>query len=103
MKWDEKTIWHTYTMLTDLESVFRSLKSELGFRPVFHPKKERVESHLFITVLAYHVVHGIRYQLKVKDINDSWNSLRKKLAGQTRITVTMNPAFWLKLSQPPFP
>ena len=90
MKWDEKTIWHTYTMLTDLESVFRSLKSELGFRPVFHQKKERVESHLFITVLAYHVVHGIRYQLKVKDINDSWNSLRKKLAGQTRITVTMN-------------
>ena len=90
MEWNEKIIWHTYTMLTDLESVFRSLKSELGFRPVFHQKKDRVESHLFITVLAYHVVHGIRHQLKAKGINDSWNSLRKKLAGQNRTTVTMN-------------
>ena len=90
MEWDEKTIWNTYTMLTDLESVFRSLKSELGFRPVFHQKKERVESHLFITMLAYHIVHGIRYQLKAKGINDSWHSLRKKLASQNRTTVTMN-------------
>lgn len=37
---DEKTLWHTYTMLTDLEAVFRSLKSELGIRPVFHQVAE---------------------------------------------------------------
>lgn len=90
LDWDEKTIWHTYTMLTDLESVFRSLKSELGLRPVFHQKKERVESHLFIAVLAYHVVHNIRYQLKAVGINDSWTLLRKKLGNQYRTTVTMN-------------
>uniref|UniRef100_UPI003450870F IS1634 family transposase n=1 Tax=Ferrovum sp. TaxID=2609467 RepID=UPI003450870F len=30
--WDEEKLWRTYTMLTDLESVFRSLKSELGLR-----------------------------------------------------------------------
>jgi transposase len=39
-------------MLTDLEAVFRSLKSELGLRPVFHHKEERADGHLFITVLA---------------------------------------------------
>jgi hypothetical protein len=37
-QWDEATLWHTYTMLTDLAAVFRSLKSELGLRPVFHHK-----------------------------------------------------------------
>ena len=89
MEWDEKTIWHTYTMLTDLESVFRSLKSDLGLRPVFHQKKDRVDSHLFITVLAYHLVHGIRYRLKAEGINDSWQLLRKKLSNQFRTTVTM--------------
>ncbi|MCP4377384.1 MAG: transposase, partial [bacterium] len=35
-QWDEATLWRTYTMLTDLEAVFRCLKSELGLRPVYH-------------------------------------------------------------------
>ncbi len=46
----EKTLWHSYTMLTDLDAVFRSLKSELGIRPVFHQVTERVTGHLFISV-----------------------------------------------------
>ena len=44
--WDEEKLWRTYTMLTDLESVFRSLKSELGLRPVFHSKELRCDGHL---------------------------------------------------------
>jgi len=51
-EWNEATLWHTYTMLTDLEAVFRSLKSELGLRPVFHHNTDRVSGHLFISVLA---------------------------------------------------
>ncbi|MDR1872434.1 MAG: transposase, partial [Deltaproteobacteria bacterium] len=46
-------IWRTYIRLTKLESVFRSLKSELGLRPVYHQKKRRIDSHLFISILAY--------------------------------------------------
>lgn len=88
LSWDEKTLWQTYIMLTDLESVFRSLKSELGLRPVYHHKEERAEGHLFITVLAYQAVQIIRNILKVKDINLSWNSLRKILARQQRVTVS---------------
>jgi len=87
--WDESTLWRTYTMLTDLEAVFRSLKSELGLRPVFHQKTDRVSGHLFITLLAYHAVHTIRYQLKKKEIDSSWSNLRKQLCGQVRMTVTM--------------
>jgi hypothetical protein len=34
--WSEEQLWRTYMMLTDLEAVFRSLKSELGLRPVYH-------------------------------------------------------------------
>ena len=87
--WDENRLWHTYTMLTELEAVFRSLKTELGLRPVYHQKTERVTGHLFITVLAYHLVHTIRYRLKSTDINSSWGDLRKQLEGQARVTVTM--------------
>ncbi len=86
---DESTLWRTYTMLTDLEAVFRSLKSELGLRPVFHQITKRVSGHLFITLLAYHLVHTIRYQLKEKGIHSSWSELRKQLRGQVRITTSM--------------
>jgi transposase len=46
-------IWRTYIRLTKLESAFRSLKSELGLRPIHHQKKRRINSHLFVSTLAY--------------------------------------------------
>lgn len=91
-RWDEATLWQTYTMLTDLESVFRCLKSELGLRPVYHHKTERVTGHLFISVLAYHLVHMVRFQLKTCDIHLSWEGLRRELAGQDRVTVELKRA-----------
>jgi transposase len=84
--WDEKKLWRTYIMLTDLEAVFRSLKSELGLRPVFHHKEERADGHLFITVLAYQFVQIIRRQLQEKGITASWSTMRRWLDGQVRVT-----------------
>ena len=54
----------TYSTLTDLEAVFRSLKSELGLRPIYHHKPIRTEGHLFITVIAYQLVQVIRTRLR---------------------------------------
>jgi transposase len=90
--WDELTLWRTYTMLTDLEAVFRCLKSELGLRPIFHRKTDRVSGHLFISVLAYHLVHTIRFQLKAAGIQLSWEGIRRALAGQDRLTVSLKRA-----------
>src|SRR5699024_1639707 len=70
--WDPERLWQTYVMLTDLEAVFRSLKSELGLRPIFHHKPERSAGHLFITVLAYQFVQIIRRHLRAQGINNSW-------------------------------
>ena len=41
--WDEETLWRAYATLTDVEAVFRSLKSELGLRPVYHRRQARAE------------------------------------------------------------
>lgn len=87
--WDESTLWNTNTMLTDLEAVFRSLKSELGLRPVYHQLEQRVSGHLFICVLAYHLVHFIRLHLKQAGIHDSWSTLRNLLLPHNRVTVSM--------------
>jgi transposase len=87
--WSEQQLWETYTTLTEIEATFRSLKSELGLRPVYHQKEERVTGHLFITLLAYHLVHTLRYQLKQKGINLSWDTIRKMMSTQQRVRVSM--------------
>lgn len=89
LSWDAEKLWRTYTMLTDLESVFRSLKSELGLRPVYHSKDDRCDGHLFITVLAYQCVQVLRQSLKQAGITASWASLRSTLSIQRRVTASL--------------
>ena len=86
--WDEDTLWRTYTTLTDVEAVFRSLKSELGLRPIYHRKPARANGHLFITVIAYQLVQVIRTRLRARGENASWLTLRRILDGQQRVTAT---------------
>jgi transposase len=86
--WDAAKLWHTYTMLTDLEAVFRGLKSELGLRPVFHHNEKRTEGHLFITVLAYQLVQTIRRKLEAAGDTISWSRLPEILSVQQRVTAT---------------
>ena len=86
--WDEETLWRTYFMLTDCEAVFRSLKSELGLRPIYHHKPIRAEGHLFITVLAYQLVQVVRTRLRQTGEHAGWTTLRRILEGQQRITAT---------------
>ena len=79
-------LWRTYVMLTDLEAVFRSLKSELGLRPIYHSTGRRAEGHLFITVLAYQLVQVIRKRLCAVGLRSSWTTLRRILRRQVRTT-----------------
>jgi transposase len=88
MTWDAEQLWRTYVTLTDLEAVFRSLKSELGLRPIYHRTEGRVDGHLFISVLAYQFVQLIRRRLRAQGISDRWSTLRDLLAGQCRVTAT---------------
>jgi hypothetical protein len=92
LSWDAEQLWRTYVTLTDLEAVFRSLKSELGLRPVYHRTEGRVDGHLFITVLAYQLVQLIRRRLRQQGISDRWSTLRDILAGQCRVTATFRRA-----------
>jgi len=50
---DPAVIWTLYVQLTQIEAVFRSLKSELGIRPIYHQKEDRIDAHIFIAFLAY--------------------------------------------------
>ena len=87
---DEKQLWSLYMMLGEVEESFRSLKSELGLRPVYHRKDPRQEGHLFITVLAYHLLATIQRKLKSKGIFHRWSKLRERLSSHMRTTASVN-------------
>lgn len=86
---DEKELWSLYMMLGRVEESFRCLKSELGMRPVYHRKDPRQEGHLFITVLAYHLLAIIQRELKAKGISHRWRTLRTRLSTHMRATASV--------------
>ena len=87
----EQQIWNIFNMLTDVKDAFRCMKSELGLRPVHYQREQRASSrgHLFVTVLAYHILHTIRFKLRQKGIHDSWKTIRKALSTHVRVTTSM--------------
>ena len=87
---NEEELWNIYSTLNMVEAAFRSLKSELAFRPVYHRREDRTDSHLFIAVLAYHLLNVIRIRLLKKDIHISWKKLRKLLSTHTSVTTVMS-------------
>jgi len=71
--------WRIYTLLTRAEAAFRTLKSPLGERPIFHHKEGRVEAHIFLCVLAYHLLISIEKTLLDSGVPTSWATVRETL------------------------
>ncbi len=76
-----------YNADRDRSCPFRSLKSELGLRPVYHHKEDRVTGHF--TLLAYHLVQTLRYPVKQQGIQLSSDRIRDILSTQPRITLIL--------------
>jgi len=88
--WDVAQVLRSYWELSAVEATFRSLKSELGLRPIWHRLDRRVAAHLFVAVLA--CVHLLRTQLRAHGVHWSWQSLRARLAGWLRVTTSVQSA-----------
>lgn len=61
---DPELIWRCYMQLCHVEEAFRTLKGDLGLRPIFHQKATRIEAHLFVAFLAYCLSITLRQQLR---------------------------------------
>ena len=72
-------IWTLYMTLTRVEEAFRCMKSELGARPIYHHGAERTRGHLFISILAYHLLINIEYQLSRSGDVRKWSTICKIL------------------------
>ncbi|MFC2145555.1 hypothetical protein ACFLQQ_04405 [Actinomycetota bacterium] len=76
------------TALPDAESAFRSLKTDLGLRLVYYKAKRR-SAHLFISVLAYHLLNTIELALLEKGEHKRWSTIRDELSTHMGTTVIM--------------
>lgn len=83
----DKEIWETYIMLRQIEYAFKSIKSALGLRPNFHQIEGRVDTHMFISVLAYHLLHVIEYRLRQRGDHRQWETIRNVLKTHERLTI----------------
>jgi len=83
----DEQIWRTYITLGRIETAFKDMKSHLGLRPNFHQLEERVDAHMFISVLAYHLMHAIEHKLKCAGDSRSWRSIKTTLSTHQRMTV----------------
>jgi len=79
----EQMLWDTYNIVREVEASFKCLKSDLNIRPVHHQKDDRIESHIYLTILAYQLVNSIRYMLKAKDIKHNWTNIVRIMNTQT--------------------
>jgi transposase len=82
-------IWHLYILLTRVEAAFRAMKSPLLERPIFHHLEHRVQTHIFLCVLAYHLLVAIEKRCLDQGWHTSWATLREQLAPHQVATVVL--------------
>lgn len=85
---EEGEIWKTYNTIREIENSFRTLKTDLDLRPIYHKNDDATMAHLHLGLLAYWLVNTIRHQLKKKKINHGWQEIIRIGNTQKIITTT---------------
>lgn len=82
-------LWKLYMTLLKAEAGFKMLKGTLGLRPNFHQKEQRVDGHIFISVLAYHLLCWIHNRLEAADDTRTWRTVRRLLRTHCLLTTRL--------------
>jgi transposase len=81
--------WLMYMTLTRAENAFRMIKTPLAERPIFHHLEHRVDTHIFLCVLAYHLLVAIETILLNQEVHTSWATVRQTLANHVVATIIL--------------
>src|SRR5437764_8291033 len=104
---DPAVLWTRYVQLTQIESVFRSLKSELGIRPIYHQLEHRADAHVLIAFLAYCLQVTLKNRLLIHAPGLTPSAVMEKLATiqMVEVWIPMLDGRWLMLPRhtPPEP
>jgi transposase len=79
-EWTPESLWQTYVQLTEAEAAFRIHKSELGLRPIWHQKAERVQAHILVCFLGYVLWKTLEQWQKRAGLGHSPRTILQELA-----------------------
>ncbi|MGH9338152.1 MAG: IS1634 family transposase, partial [Acidobacteriota bacterium] len=100
-------IWRLYILLTRVEDAFRDIKSPLMERPIFHHLQHRTQTHIFLCVLAYHLLTAIEHRFLQAGIHTSWWTIRQQLSthqvGTIVLPTTDGPVLKIRKASTPEP
>src|SRR5947199_8967446 len=82
-------IWRTYILLTRVEDAFRDIKSPLMERPIFHHLQNRTQTHIFLCVLAYHLLVAIEHRFLQAGVHSSGGIIRDQLRTHQVIRIVL--------------
>ncbi|HPB30336.1 MAG TPA: IS1634 family transposase [Candidatus Sumerlaeota bacterium] len=86
-EYTQDQIWNIYMTLTRAEEGFRSVKMHLGLRPFRHHTEDRTDAHIFISVLAYHLLRTLLYPLETSGDTRSWETIKRILSTHCYTTI----------------
>ena len=92
-------LWTRYVQLTQIESVFRCLKSELSIRPIHHQLEHRADAHVLIAFLAYCLQVTLKNRLMIHASGLTPASVFEKMATiqMVEVWIPMLDGRWLML------
>ena len=88
MSEDPKNIWSFYNVIRTVEETFKTLKTDLDIRPIYHKSDEGAKAHLNLAVLAYWIVSTVRYRLRKAGVTIRWEELLRIMSTQVRVTMS---------------
>ena len=75
-----------YKTIREIEATFRTVKTDLPFRPIYHKNDDSNKAHLRLGLLAYWLVNTIRHQLKKKDSHSRRHEIVRTMNSQKALT-----------------
>ena len=90
---DEVVVWNIYNTIREIENTFRTLKTDLDLRPIYHKTDKATLAHLHLGIMAYWLVNTVRFQLKGNNIHSCWSEIVRIGNTQKVITTTGTNTF----------
>ncbi len=87
--WDAEQLWRAYIQLTEAEAAFRIQKGDLGIRPVWHQKADRVRAHILVCFLAYVLWKMLGQMCKKAGLGDEPRKVFDEIAEIKAVDIAM--------------
>jgi transposase len=76
---DPKVLWSTYIQLTEVEDAFRTIKHDLGIRPIFHQKQARTQAHILVCFLSLVLWRSLQQWMKASGLGTAPRKLLQEM------------------------